>query len=38
MFSVNDLHHELFYTARQTIKLTNAIENNISTDIKLSKA
>ena len=30
--------HELFLTARQTNKIGNALANNMSTDIKLSKA
>ena len=38
MFSANNLPHELLLTTRQTTKLRNAIENIISTDIKLSKA
>ena len=38
MFNSNNLPHELFLTIRQTTKLRNAIENNMSTDIKLSKA
>ena len=38
MLSANNLPHELLLTTRQTIKLRNAIENNMSTDIKLSKA
>ena len=38
MFSANNLPHELLLTARQTTKLRNAIENNMSTDIKLSEA
>ena len=38
MFSANNLPHELLLTIRQTTKLRNAIESNISTDIKLSKA
>ena len=38
MFSANNLPHELLLTTRQTIKLRNAIENNMSTDVKLSKA
>ena len=37
MFSANNLPHELLLTTRQTTKLRNAIENNMSTDIKLSK-
>ena len=36
MFDRNDLLHEL--TMRQKTKLINASNNNISTDIKLSKA
>ena len=38
MFSANNLPHELLLTTRQTNKLRNAIENNMSTNIKLSKA
>ena len=38
MFSPNDLPHGMLLTARQTIKVRNAIENNMSTDIKLSKS
>ena len=38
MFSVNNLPYELFLTTRQTTKLRNAIESNISANIKLSKA
>ena len=38
MFNVNNLPHELLLTTRQTAKLRNAIENKMSTDIKLSKA
>ena len=34
----NNLRHELLLTTRQTTKLRNAIENNMSTNIKLSKA
>ena len=37
MFNGNNLCHELLLTTRQTTKLRNAIENNMSTDIKLSK-
>ena len=33
-----DLPHELLLTTRQNIKLRNAINNNLATDIKLSKA
>ena len=38
MFSANNLPYELLLTATQATKLRNAIENNMSTDIKLSKA
>ena len=38
MFNGNNLPHELLLTTRQTTKLRNAIENIMSTDIKLSKA
>ena len=38
IFSANNLPHEFLLTTRQTTKLRNAIENNMSTDIKLSKA
>ena len=38
MFSANNLPHELLLITRQTTKLTNAIENNMSTDVKLTKA
>ena len=34
----NNLPHELLLTIRQKTKLRNALENNMSTDIKLSKA
>ena len=34
----NELPHELLLTTRQNTKLRNAIDNNLSTDIKLSKA
>ena len=37
MLDGNDLPHELLLTARQKTKLRNAFNNNISTDIKLSK-
>ena len=37
-FNGNILPHQLLLTTRQTTKLRNAIENNMSTDIKLSKA
>ena len=38
MFNENNLPHELLLTTRQKIKLRNTSENNMSTDIKLSKA
>ena len=34
----NDLPHELLMTARQKTKLRNAFNNNMSNDLKLSKA
>ena len=34
----NDLPHELLLTTRQKAKLRNAFNNNMSTDLKLSKA
>ena len=34
----DELPHELLLTTRQTTKLRNAINNNLATDIKLSKA
>ena len=37
MFNGNNLPHELLLITRQTTKLRNSIENNMSTDIKLSK-
>ena len=38
VFNGNNSPHELLLTTRQTTKLRNAIENNLQTDIKLSKA
>ena len=38
MFNGNNLPHELLLTARQKTKLRNAFNNNMSTDLKLSKA
>ena len=38
MFDRNDLTRELLLTKRQKTKLRNAFSNNMSTDIKLSKA
>ena len=37
MFNENDLPHELLLTSRQKTKLRNAFNNNMSTDLKLSK-
>ena len=37
MFSANNVPHELLLTTRPTSTLRNAIENNMPTDIKLSK-
>ena len=37
MFNGNNLTHELLLTTRQKAKLRNAFNNNISTDLKLSK-
>ena len=33
----NDLHHELLLTTRQRAKLKNVFNNNMSTDLTLSK-
>ena len=38
IFDENDLPHELLLTVRQKTKLRNAFSNNMSTDLKLSKA
>ena len=38
MFDGNDLPHELLLTTRQKTKLRNAFNNNMSTDLKLSRA
>ena len=38
MFNGNDLPHELLLTTRQKTKLRNSFNNNMSTDLKLSKA
>ena len=38
MFSEKDLPHELLLATRQKAKLKNALNNNMSTGIKLSKA
>ena len=37
-FHKDELPHELLLTTRQNTKLRNAINNNLATDIKLSKA
>ena len=37
MFDGNDLPHELLLKAKQKTKLRNAFNNNMSTDLKLSK-
>ena len=37
-FNKDELRHELLLTTRQNTKLHNAINNNLATDIKLSKA
>ena len=37
-FNKNERPHELLLTTRQNTKLRNAINNNLATDIKLSKA
>ena len=38
MFNGKDLPHELLLTTRQKTKLRNAFNNNMSTELKLSKA
>ena len=38
MFNGNNLSHELLLTTRQTTKLKNTSKNNMSIDIKLSRA
>ena len=37
MFNGNNLPHELLLAIRPKTKLRNAFENNMSTDIKLSR-
>ena len=37
-FNKDELPHELLLTTRQNTKLRNALNNNLATDIKLSKA
>ena len=38
MFDENDLPHELLLTTRQKTKLRNGFNNDMSTDLNLSKA
>ena len=38
IFNKDEHPHELLLTTRQNTKLRNAINNNLTTDIKLSKA
>ena len=38
MFNGNDMPHELLLPTKQKTKLRNAFNNNMSTDLKLSKA
>ena len=38
MFNGNNLPHELLLTTRQKTRIRNAFNNNMSTDLKLSKA
>ena len=38
MLDRNDLPHELLLTTRQKTELRNPFNNNMSTDVKLSKA
>ena len=38
MFDENNLPHELLLTTRQKTKLRNVFNNNMSTDLTLSKA
>ena len=38
MLDGNDLPHQLLLTTRQKVKLTNAFNNNMSTNLKLSRA
>ena len=38
MFNENNLPHELLLTTRQKAKVRNAFKNNMSTDLKISKA
>ena len=38
MLDADDLPHELLLTTRQKTKLRNPLNNNMSTDLKFSKA
>ena len=38
MFNGNDILHKLLLATRQKTKLRNAFQNNMSTNLKLSKA
>ena len=38
MFAEDELPHELLLTSRQKAKLRNGFNNNMSTDLKLSRA
>ena len=38
MLNGNDLSHDLLLTTKQKSKLRNAFNNNMSTDLRLSKA
>ena len=38
MFDKNDLPHKLFLTTRQRTKLRNAFNDNMSTELRLSKS
>ena len=38
MLNGNNLPHELLLTTRQKTKLRNALNNNMSTDLRISKA
>ena len=38
MFNGNDLPHQLLLTTRQKTKIRNSFNNNMPTDLKLSKA
>ena len=38
MFDGNDLLHELLLTTRQKTRVKNSFNNNMSTDVRLSKA